>query len=470
MANFAQGAPTKEFFISMLTRDIDLNDAILDLLDNCLDGVVRTKTDSKSVSNTKDFYNGFYARITISKNKFIIEDNCGGIPREVAEKRAFRMGRSPEFNENSPTVGIYGIGMKRAIFKIGHEAIVLSNHKDSSFSVRIPKNWGADNDNWDFPMADESADILANKGTKITIQNLTEGVAALWKTGDSIDDFVDQLIKAIKTSYSLIIEKGFNIFVNDTQVPSSPVQFLFSGENTGIAPYIYVNNIDGVEVNLAVGLYTPLLSDSEQDEIAENKRTSGDAGWTVVCNDRVVLYNDKTHLTGWGEAGVPSYHTQFIGIRGIVSFRSSDPSKLPMTTTKRGVDLSSTLYAEVKNKMREGLKLFTTYTNSWKGRNSEEREYSKCAKRMDYADILNEDKVQNKLQPAKNKTGGRTYQPVLPKPHRETNYDTIRFMKPREDVVKIKAFLFDDASLDISPSEIGEKCFDRTLKEAEQNK
>lgn len=36
----AQASPTKQFFVSMLTRDISLADAILDLLDNCLDGAM----------------------------------------------------------------------------------------------------------------------------------------------------------------------------------------------------------------------------------------------------------------------------------------------------------------------------------------------------------------------------------------------------------------------------------------------
>ena len=39
--DFAQASPTKRFFVSMLTRDISLADAILDLLDNCLDGALR---------------------------------------------------------------------------------------------------------------------------------------------------------------------------------------------------------------------------------------------------------------------------------------------------------------------------------------------------------------------------------------------------------------------------------------------
>ena len=37
-ADTAAAIPTKQFFVSMLTRDISLADAILDLIDNCLDG------------------------------------------------------------------------------------------------------------------------------------------------------------------------------------------------------------------------------------------------------------------------------------------------------------------------------------------------------------------------------------------------------------------------------------------------
>ena len=39
--NQAIAIPTKQFFVSMLTRDISLVDAILDLVDNCLDGALR---------------------------------------------------------------------------------------------------------------------------------------------------------------------------------------------------------------------------------------------------------------------------------------------------------------------------------------------------------------------------------------------------------------------------------------------
>ena len=91
MGNSAKGSPTKEFFVEMLTRDIELNDAILDLLDNCLDGVVRSCA-SKDKLRTADFYASYCANITISPTEFSITDNCGGIPRDTAENYAFRMG------------------------------------------------------------------------------------------------------------------------------------------------------------------------------------------------------------------------------------------------------------------------------------------------------------------------------------------------------------------------------------------
>lgn len=140
MAKTAQGFPTKEFFVGMLTRDIELNDAILDLLDNCLDGVVRQKK-GLTTRDTPDFYNGFYSKITITDTSFTIEDNCGGIPMEVAEKYAFRMGRSAEKSDDElPTVGIYGIGMKRAIFKIGRSAVVTTRNDGCLYTVTIPED------------------------------------------------------------------------------------------------------------------------------------------------------------------------------------------------------------------------------------------------------------------------------------------------------------------------------------------
>ena len=56
----ANAFPAKRFFVEMLTRDIDLGDAILDLLDNCVDGAIRTGRTSEERP-----YEGFYARLKL---------------------------------------------------------------------------------------------------------------------------------------------------------------------------------------------------------------------------------------------------------------------------------------------------------------------------------------------------------------------------------------------------------------------
>ena len=140
-------SPTKTFFVDMLTRDIELEDAILDLLDNCIDGIQRTIKGREASDKP---YSGFEAKISFSESGFKIEDNCGGIPLEVAQNYAFRMGRPQNGNENDLSInaiGTYGIGMKRAIFKMGRSSKVTSQTAADSFRVNISPEW-VDLDAW----------------------------------------------------------------------------------------------------------------------------------------------------------------------------------------------------------------------------------------------------------------------------------------------------------------------------------
>src|SRR5579872_6705487 len=83
------GGPTKRFFVSMLTRDIQLSDALLDLIDNCVDGATR---QLKGKVNKANAYDGYEARLNLTAKSFDISDNCGGIPRDAIDD-AFLLGR-----------------------------------------------------------------------------------------------------------------------------------------------------------------------------------------------------------------------------------------------------------------------------------------------------------------------------------------------------------------------------------------
>lgn len=184
----AKASPTKEFFVRMLTRDIELQDAILDLLDNCVDGILRS---SEGAPSSVRPYDGYSATIILAPNHFQITDNCGGIPIETAKKYAFAMGRPPEAATEAPlaTVGMYGIGMKRAIFKLGTEALVESR-RDQGFMVEFTPEWMAA-DRWDdLPMHELEGDRLPTRGTNIEVYSLNEDVAKAFSDTAWIDEFL----------------------------------------------------------------------------------------------------------------------------------------------------------------------------------------------------------------------------------------------------------------------------------------
>ena len=60
MSNTVNANPTKDFFIQMLTKDIKLERAIIDLIDNSIDGAKNLRGDNN--------YEGLWVKINVSKD------------------------------------------------------------------------------------------------------------------------------------------------------------------------------------------------------------------------------------------------------------------------------------------------------------------------------------------------------------------------------------------------------------------
>ena len=467
-SNIVSGAPTKAFFAQTLTRDIELKDALLDLLDNCVNGLMRS-VPKGTLAKAKP-YAGFWAHITFDPERFVIDDNCGGIDTHRARTSAFRMGRidlgPTDRDKKLPTVGAYGIGMKRAVFKMGRSSTVTSRTRSEGFEVAIPPNWLTDESTWDLRMRP----LQSNRGpvgTRIEIRDLHEPIK---KQFLGLSGFDDQFCGVVSQQYAIIIKKGFEVKVNNKRVKPKPFRFISVNLDAyagGVAPFLFKGVIDGVKVDLSVGFYKPVPDPAEIEEEEEETGTftANESGWNVICNDRVVLVNDTTHLTGWGIGGVPSFHNQFIAIAGTVRFTADDASKLPLTTTKRGVDLNSELYQRVRDKMQEGTKVFTSFTNRLKKAPEERREVFHKTAFIDY-DQLEAKRDSANLKWVTDRTklvGGKTFSPQLPK-LADNRFRIVRFSKPIEDIRTVAEFLFDDEST--SPSDTGSACFERVLEEA----
>lgn len=140
--------PTREFFVNMLVRDILLKQAIIELIDNSIDGARTIKKDND--------FTGLKIAVDFDGDSFCIRDNCGGIPLDVAQEYAFRFGRPKEKETgNNETTGIFGIGMKRALFKLGDYFEIKSKTVTTSFEVKLDvEQWeNEESNNWDFPFS-----------------------------------------------------------------------------------------------------------------------------------------------------------------------------------------------------------------------------------------------------------------------------------------------------------------------------
>ena len=460
----AQASPTKQFFVSMLTRDIGLADAILDLLDNCLDGAMRLASGG-AVDYAKHF-----VKIEIAGDHFLIADNCSGIPREVAKNYAFKMGREPDDDRDSDaeTIGMYGVGMKRAIFKMGRNALVRTRHGDDTFEVPITSQW-LEAKNWDpLPINEptEANEQLPEVGTTIEVSDLYEGVSRHFAN----EAFENEVRTAIAEHFTMFIQWGLTVELNGKPVESVRVEVLVSRDEARPAPYVFQKTIDDVLVSITVGLNTGkgLGDDDEDDAGFERDRSSATAGWTVLCNDRAVIVGDKSRLTGWGD-GIPLYHPQFAIITGIIEFRSKHADKLPVTTTKRALDTSSNVWLESLVKMKEGMRIWISYTNQWKNHPRADqsshwetaipmplsRAIEVVAARSDTRTIA--DTIEFNPQKAK----------VLPEPEgKKPSSRKIVFSRPAEEVRLVAKLLFDDS--DEKPGIVGDKCFEMQLTKAKK--
>jgi hypothetical protein len=461
----AQASPTKQFFVSMLTRDISLDDAILDLLDNCLDGAMRI-ADGKRVDYAQHF-----VKIRLAKDYFSIEDNCGGIPRDVAINYAFKMGREPDDNRDSETetIGMYGVGMKRAIFKMGKNSLVRTRYGDDSFEVPITSEW-LEAKSWDpLPINEptDASEALPQPGTMIIVRDLYEGVSRHFEN----EAFENKVRTAISEHFTMFLQWGLTVELNEKLVEPVRVEVLVSKREDGPAPFVFRKTIDGVVVSITVGRNTNrALGDEEDDDAGfERDRSSATAGWTVLCNERAVIVGDKSRLTGWGD-GIPLYHPQFAIITGIIEFRSKHADKLPVTTTKRALDTSSNVWLESLVKMKEGMRVWIDYTNQWKNQAGAEQQQTRHwedARPMPLRLAI--EAVAQRAATRKLDDEGVEFNPkkskVLPEPPNKTpSSRRVTFSKPVEEIRLVGKALLDDENA--KPGVVGEKAFDLALTKA----
>lgn len=347
--NEIDARPTKELFIEMLTKDIDLIDTVNDLVDNSIDGAKRLRSNGS--------FDDLYVHITANEDVFEIVDNCGGIEADVARHYAFRFGRPKESKPDEKSVGLFGVGMKRAFFKLGLLFQVESNAENSSFLLRVDvKSWKDNPHHWGFPFSEDKPRIGrlgGARGTKIIVEELNPNV----KEDFGSPLFIKDLGLALKRAQQTAISRGLTIRLNETHLIAEAPTLLDSSD---VHP-VYIN--ENVE-------YAGKPPVHKKIYIGLGKSSPTQAGWYIYCNGRLVVEADKSIVTGWGgkssQAAIPEYHNQFAQFRGYVFLDSNDPTLLPYNTTKSGIDAESPMFKSLRGEMIDSARPIFDFLNELK--------------------------------------------------------------------------------------------------------
>jgi hypothetical protein len=437
----ANANPEKRFFIDLITRDISLEDAILDLIDNAIDSLLRTR----AIDPYKDLIcpEGAPAeplaeiRIKFSPKQFKIVDNCGGIPFESAEKDVFRFGHPDPHSRAS--LSVFGIGMKRAIFKIGRQIEIESHSTNSGFLMKLDvDNWlGEQETDWKIPLDQTSGEQdLSKAGTTIVISRLRKEVATLMEN----PTFENRLFTTIQEAYPFYLEKYVRISVNKKEVEGEDLTF---AESQNLKPTIETWEDGKVEATLICGLL-PRKDDKWQ---------GAKSGWYLVCNGRVIVNADQTKLTGWGKL-LPQFMPKNRGFLGIVFFKSDQPEELPWNTTKRGIDTESAVFIRTLKRMIAASRPVIRVQNKmYAGKDDDEpkEEYRDSVRDLQSSSAT---ETVAKLGESDNKSERRAFFFIPPTSRPKTT--TIQFKVKKEDIALVKKRL---GRTSMPNYKVGEKVF-----------
>ncbi|MDB5211148.1 MAG: hypothetical protein JWQ30_1975 [Sediminibacterium sp.] len=330
-----EAKPTKRLFIETLTVDLNAKAAILDLIDNSIDSYVRQKITEKRKID-----------LQISKDIFCLYDNCGGIEKEYLKEHVFRFGNI-DLDHNNATIGMYGIGLKRAIFKIGKDITLTTDDGVNYCKIELKvTEWQALNDDWTIPFETEPTKLKDDEKpyTEIRITQLNTDISEKF----GLVSFQNELKETIRTFYCLFVKNNIDFQFNGGDVEG--YSLLVPLPDAQYSPQTYIEDHDGLMIEI-ICFIDP--SNGNRQSSAVNER-----GWNLFCNKRLILQNDTSEVTGWrgGEAlkdksMLPKYHSIYNEFRGLVFLTSTDPFKLPLNTSKTSLNTEDKNYNYILNKM-----------------------------------------------------------------------------------------------------------------------
>lgn len=339
----ANTRPVKKALVESTTKDVTVDACIFDLIDNAIDAFRENPLEA-----LPDDYAGYTIEIKMSETEFLIKDSGIGISQDILSNSALRYGATLPHGQ---TIGVFGVGLNRALFKMGTKSRIQTETSNSALQVELDVVRYLNDDDWDLPITELA--ISGHSGTKIQIWELDLEVAK---------DFVDaQWVKSFLTNasrrYAKFINRGLIININEDSIASE----YFSIKDKSPFLKTWTMQESGVTVEIKLGQHADHKFGFQLKDGSKNIINLSKSGWNVFCNNRGVLILEKSFDVGW----TTSPHSEHAGFIGEVNF-IGDSTLLPWNTSKTGIDLNSKIYKKALEKMREFSSLWRSFARESK--------------------------------------------------------------------------------------------------------
>lgn len=323
--------PTKNIYQSIIA-DYDLKLGICELIDNVIDHQKREKLNKKVVVRI-DF------DIEAAIIKFI--DNAGGVKKDNLAVLV-----SPGQSENTmndSTIGLFGVGSKRAAVALAKSVKIKSRFDNqSTYQFEYDDEWIGDSD-WFIEIFE-----ISNIEIGTTVIELSK-LRMLINT-----NVVDELRIHLNEVYAKFLEKQLlEIFVDETPITGSnivswsyppqfsPKQFIFS------IPF----NGSKIDVKFTIGF-------------SNKSNPRGEFGLSLYCNERLIKKFDTSKHVGYEKGKIGRVHPDISMVHAVIELTGSSYA-MPWNSSKSEINYSHQIFERINEYLYDPLKTYSLAAKSF---------------------------------------------------------------------------------------------------------
>jgi len=334
-AGTLDAVPSKRLFLSIIA-DYDLNRSICELVDNGLD--VWTRAGRKKPISID-------VELDLDQRTITVRDNAGGLKR--AELRYIVGPGQTGSREDDETIGIFGVGTKRAVVALAQDIRITTRHqKEKTFEIDFDDRWLKTED-WELPLYE--VDEIPEGTTIVELHKLRVPINEA-----SVSNLTDHLCA---TYARFLTNDKVTISLNGTEL--TPIFFDAWSYPPDYEPRHYHGELpltDGrtVRVDVTAGLSH------------ESSPAAGEYGVYFYCNDRLVARALKSFDVGFmkGYAGLP--HPK-VSLTKVIVALNGDARDMPWNSSKSDISTKHEVFQAIHAWLNEVVKDYAALSRIWMG-------------------------------------------------------------------------------------------------------